>query len=720
VRLRAWYRAQPIRKKLFVTYATAVVLLLLVGGVATDQFVRRSLEQGIENSLSNATSSILHLIETALSGSIHNYLRGIADQDLAVVADLQGRARRGEFTDAEARARAVATLLAQRIGKTGYVCVLDSGGTMRVHPNRDMIDKELSEYAFVREITKRRQGYLEYVWQNPGENATRPKAMYMAYFPPWDWIILATSYRDEFRELVELSDLRESILSLHTGPSGYSYIIDVDGNIVLHPHFEGQNRSQLRDQGTEFIDEMIRQRSGKIRYFWRNPGEERPREKVVLFQDLPAFGWIVASASYVDEVYQPLHRVRTLLLLFVVGALLVIVVLTYAISTTITRPLERLMARVAPTPTDRVSLPGDEVRRLTESFESYIARLDAETAERRHAERALARSEETFRTAFSASPHGLCLLALEDGRLLHANKPFFRLLGSEANEGPLRLPAELGLDPQSADGSTLWKALERGEQPAPRDVSFHVPAGSLRVARQVAQLVEIQGQRRVLVTLEDVTERRQLEREVIETGDRERARLAQELHDDLAPHLVGVAALTKLVAERLGGESRESESLGKIRTWISEAVTKIRGLSRGLCAVHLVGDQLELTLREMAADITSFHGLPCEVTVHGELPSLDDAEASQVAYIAREALLNAAKHAGASRLSISVGPLDDGVRLLIADDGVGFDAAHAATGMGLRIQRYRASMIGAELRVESSPGNGTRVTVITHSGEPSR
>lgn len=713
-RLRGWYRDQPIRKKLFFTYAAAVTLLLVVGGVATDVLLRRSLERGIEGALNNATTSILHLLETALSGSIHNYLRGVADQDLAIVSDLYRRAQRGEITEDEAHDRAVATLLAQRIGETGYVCVLDSGGTMRVHPNREMIDKDLSEYAFVREITRRRQGYLEYVWQNPGESATRPKAMYMAYFEPWDWIILATSYRDEFRELVQLGDLRESILSLHIGPSGYSYIVDRDGNIVLHPHLEGRNARRLGDQPTKFVDEMIRRRNGTIRYSWRNPGEETAREKVVVFKYLPEFDWIVASASYVDEVYQPLHRVRTLFLVFVGGALLLLVVLTYAISRTITRPLERLIGRVAPAPGDRAPAAGDEVRRLTERFDDYVARLDAETAERLEAERALARSEETFRTAFSASPHGLCLLAFEDGRLLHANEPFYRLIGDESGGGSPRVPPELGLDPHRPEGRALWAALRRGEAPVPQDVPFHAAGGEPRVAHRAAEVVKIQDQRCVLVTLEDVTERRRLEREVIGAGDRERERIGQELHDDLGPHLVGVAALAKLVAERLGGEGREAESLARIRGWLDEAITKIRGLSRGMCAVHLAGDELELTLREMASDVTSFHGLPCEVTVHGELPPLDDATASQLAYIAREALHNAVKHARASRLAVDAEPSEGGVRLVITDDGVGFDPTRPASGMGLRIQRYRASMVGADLEVESRPGAGTRVTVVTH------
>lgn len=712
-RLRCWFRDQPIRKKLFVAYAAAFTLLLTAGGLATDVLVRRSLEQSIEGALEKSTTSILHLLETALNGSIRNYLRGVADQDLAVVAGLQERVRRGELAEDDARSRAKNILLSQHIGKTGYVCVLDSAGTMRVHPNPELVNRNLSEFKFVQEITARRSGYLEYVWQNPGESTTRPKAMYMVYFEPWDWIILATSYRDEFRDLINLDLLKDSILALRLGQTGYSYILDLKGNILVHPYLAGRNIHELPNQRTDFFDEMVRRRKGTLTYFWKEPGEDRSGEKLVFFNELPEFDWIVASAIYLDEVYAPLRRVRALFLFFIGAALAVLLVLTYRIGATITRPLARLMARVAPESPEEERARGDEVARLAACFDAYVRRLKAEVTERQQAQKALTRSEETFRKAFAASPHGLCILALDDGRVLHVNDPFLRLIGSDRGDASMSIRAELDLDPEAPEGRSPWDALKQGEALAPRDVTFREPGGEPRVANLSAEAVEITGEPCVLLTLEDVTERRQLEREVIEAGDRERARIGQELHDDLAPHLVGIDAVAKLLADRVTPGAPEFSSARKIREWIGEAVTKVRALSRGLCAVHLAGNELELTLREMADDVTSVHGVTCVVRVLGDVPPLKAPTVTQLTYIAREAVHNAVKHARPRQLAIVLEAHGAGVRLTVSDDGIGFDTSAPSRGMGLRIQRYRASMVGARLTVWSSVGEGTRVTVAT-------
>jgi signal transduction histidine kinase len=77
---------------------------------------------------------------------------------------------------------------------------------MLVHPEAEWIGQDINQYAFVRQMRKKRNGYIEYDWKNPGENKARTKAMYMAYFEPWDWIIAVTSYRREFSTLVNVDD----------------------------------------------------------------------------------------------------------------------------------------------------------------------------------------------------------------------------------------------------------------------------------------------------------------------------------------------------------------------------------------------------------------------------------------------------------------------------------------------------------------------------------
>jgi two-component system sensor kinase FixL len=106
----------------------------------------------------------------------------------------------------------------------------------------------------------------------------------------------------------------------------------------------------------------------------------------------------------------------------------------------------------------------------------------------------------------------------------------------------------------------------------------------------------------------------------------------------------------------------------------------------------------------------------CEFNSETDLPRVDNVVALHLYYIVQEAVLNAAKHAKPSRIVITLAPAGDRLALSVEDDGCGFrPAADNDTGMGIRIMRYRARMIGATLDLKSRPGRGTQVTCVFDS-----
>lgn len=734
--LRRWFQDHPIRYKLLATYSTVFTLVIAAGGVITYSLVRRTVERNIESELTNATSSILNLVNTSASASIRSYLRAVADQNLVLVNDFYARYRRGELSERTAKELAARTMLLQRIGKTGYICCLNSGGVMLVHPKKELVALDLSEYAFVRELRAKKKGYLEYEWRNPGEKTPRPKATYMAYFGPWDWIILASSYRDEFTELIKVEDFRESVLSLKFGKTGYAFISDTKGNVILHPKLQGSNVYRLPGIPSDFFQEMLHRKSGKIRYFWKNPGDPTPREKLVIYNYIPQYDWIVGSASYLDEIYAPLGSVRTVFALTALGSLLLVLPLTLRISSSITNRLEALTERLAEGAGRDVPLrlgrsSRDEVGLLTAYFDAFLERLEAysgslkaEIAEREQAEKALRLSEEMFSKAFRSSPNAIAILTLRDGHFLNVNDTFLRLTGYTRDEILGETPERLELfgDPEAS--RDLLRAF--GERGPLRDheIAFRTKAGDRRLGRVFGEVIEIWDEPRVLATIEDVTEWRRLERELIETGDRERAKIGRELHDDLAPHLIGVEVLSKVLQRRLqGSPAPEAGHAEKIRALIGEAIQKTRSLARGLCPVHLADNGLELALRQLSTSEQAVYGVPCEFRSEGQVLVDDNSVATQLFYVAREAIHNAVKHAGASRISVELAGQGDRIHLRVADDGVGWDEATRGQGMGLRIMEYRARLIGATLTVRSRPGEGAAIhvsapTVRREKGEP--
>lgn len=731
--LHRWFQDHPIRYKLLATYSVVFALVIPTGGAITYSLVRKTIEHNIESELTNSTSSILNLVNTSASASIRSYLRAAADQNLEIVEYFYAQYRRGELSEAQARERATQAMLSHRIGKTGYICCLDSRGVMRVHPKKDLVSQDLSDYAFVRELTARKKGYLEYEWRNPDEAAPRPKAMYMAYFAPWDLIILASSYRDEFTELVKVEDFRESVLSLKFGKTGYAFIADTKGNVIVHPTIQGSNIYRQRAVPSDFFAEMLHQKSGKILYYWKNPGEPALRQKLVIYNHIPQYGWIVGSATYLDEVYAPLKTVRTVFALTILGSLLLILPLTLRISSSITNPLKGLTERLArgagrdfpvcleDPSRDEVALLAAYFSAFLERLEQYSGSLKAEIAEREQAEKALRLSEEMFSKAFRSSPNGIAILTRRDGRFLNVNETFLHLTGYARDEVLGKTPEGLELLGDSAAGRSLLRALDEQGQLRNHEVAFRTKSGDRRLGRVSGEVIEIWDEPRVLATIEDVTEWRRLERELIETGDRERAKIGRELHDDLAPHLIGVEVLSKVLQRRLqGSPTPEAEHAEKIRALIGEAIHKTRALARGLCPVHLADNGLELALRQLSASEQALYGIACEFRSEGRVLVDDNSVATQLFYVAREAVHNAVKHAGASRITVELAGRGDRIHLSVADDGGGWEEGSRVQGMGLRIMEYRARLIGATPTVRSHPGEGTVVHVSAAPGARER
>jgi signal transduction histidine kinase len=210
----------------------------------------------------------------------------------------------------------------------------------------------------------------------------------------------------------------------------------------------------------------------------------------------------------------------------------------------------------------------------------------------------------------------------------------------------------------------------------------------------------------------DISERKQFERELSAVITRQQQQTGQELHDGLAQQLVGVRLLAGGLHQALADQSHASAgAAAKLVAALHDAETSVRQLIKGVRPVEVAANGLMAALADLAESTRQLTGIGCEFHCQRRVAIEDNHTATQLFYIAREAVHNATKHAAARRISVELLSGDGQLRLSVADDGRGMpDDPAPGTGIGLRIMRYRAGVIGASLIIGTSPGQGTLVT----------
>ncbi len=216
---------------------------------------------------------------------------------------------------------------------------------------------------------------------------------------------------------------------------------------------------------------------------------------------------------------------------------------------------------------------------------------------------------------------------------------------------------------------------------------------------EVVQVTEAFNE--MLDRLED--ERRLSARGSIEVQEAERLRIARELHDDIGQKLTGVVLHLERIGRSRGGDSE----LDDVRETARESLDDLRLVAQRLRPGSLEELGLESVLSALAHRLASQAGVRVTSAVDGRVPDMPPDVALAVYRIAQEALVNALRHGRPHSVALRLAVIDDGVRLLVEDDGEGIDAPQP--GSGLQGMRERALMIGGELEVEARDAGGTRV-----------
>ncbi len=253
--------------------------------------------------------------------------------------------------------------------------------------------------------------------------------------------------------------------------------------------------------------------------------------------------------------------------------------------------------------------------------------------------------------------------------------------------------------------------------PVMKVFSNHQPAhGELRSNSRLLQISaypafnadgDLEG---VVQVARDITERRQLEKELLRLSSNERQRIGRDLHDGLGQELTGLSFLASALANQLGEKEPALAALShKIVDSIGRARKRMYNVLQGLNHIPEGANGLSSAFQRLADSVTELFDVQCLFHQHGELNIEDVVTSTHLFNIVNESVNNAVKYSGGSRIDITLLTSPRGLIIEVKDDGHGFCNSETRSGaMGLKIMKFRASMINGELNIVSGD-NGTIV-----------
>ncbi len=208
----------------------------------------------------------------------------------------------------------------------------------------------------------------------------------------------------------------------------------------------------------------------------------------------------------------------------------------------------------------------------------------------------------------------------------------------------------------------------------------------------------------------NITEKKNLEKEVIEIGEKERERIGRDLHDSLGQELTGILLNIKTI-ENITKNKLADEELSQIKytqEMIKSAIEKTRTMAKNMIPVKLQTEGLPHALEDLANFARTVYKKNVITRIDDRISSMNIITETQLYHIAQEAVNNSIKHSGTDMISISLNVLQSEMVLSVKDNGCGF-RQEKGEGIGINIMKYRANLVSGTLSVHSEENEGTLI-----------
>jgi PAS domain S-box-containing protein len=361
-----------------------------------------------------------------------------------------------------------------------------------------------------------------------------------------------------------------------------------------------------------------------------------------------------------------------------------------------------------------------------------IAALLWQRARKRKAEAVLRESEERFRVLADTTPSLVCICDAQ-GRVTYLNDRWLAFTGQDPQTGfGDSWIAFIHPDDIQSVLNVFWRAL-KDHKPFSAEYRLHRYDGTYRwmlgvasprvngdgsFAGFIGSAVDVTDQKLAQQALEKVSG------QLIEAQEKERTRIARDLHDDVCQRLALLSMELEQAKRDVTGRVSATKNLEAMRKHCSEIADDIQSLSHQLHSSKLEYLGIVAAIRGFCREFSSQHGVSVEFTEKDVPTHLPNDVSLCLFRVSQEALRNAVKYSGVNQYKVELSAAPAEVQLQVIDAGTGFDVEKARNnrGLGLVSMQERVHLVRGRFSVESKPGVGTRVLAavpLPENGQPS-
>ncbi len=332
-------------------------------------------------------------------------------------------------------------------------------------------------------------------------------------------------------------------------------------------------------------------------------------------------------------------------------------------------------------------------------------------------DKALRESEQKFRNIFNSSTDAIIISSLEQ-KIIEVNDVVVKLSGYSREELLLKKTTDLATEKSIWEINKRFKQLSANESVPPIEIDFITGRGELIATEMTSRIIDYEDKKALLTLIRDITERKKLEKilidTIIQTEEKERERMAADLHDEVGPLLSSMKMYLNSLVETKDN-AKSIYIADQLQILIKESITAVREISNDLSPHILNNYGLAAAVRSAVETNLQFIAINLKENLENRRfsPNIEI-----IFYrIIRELLNNTIKHAGAKSIDISLFHTDEKMMLYYSDNGKGFDWHQVINstrkGLGLMNILSRVKSMNGHYNIQTSPGKGFNFELTT-------